>query len=73
MHRLMITTKSRTQFNGIRIEPGMSVEVVTTSFANPLLVNGGQPVIAAFKRSSGIDLKRAGVCSMVYLDVEQIG
>ena len=44
MPRFLITTKSRTQFNGIRIEPGMSVEVVTTSFANPLLVNGGQPV-----------------------------
>ena len=25
MPRFLITTKSRTQFNGIRIEPGMSV------------------------------------------------
>lgn len=73
MPRFLITTKSRTQFNGIRIEPGMSVEVVTTSFANPLLVNGGQPVIDAFRRIYGIDIKKAGICSPVYLDVEQIG
>jgi len=73
MPRFLITTKSRTQFNGIRIEPGMSVEVVTPSFANPLLVNGGQPVVDAFKRIYGVDIKKAGVCSTVYLDVEQIG
>ena len=72
MPKFLITTKSRTQFNGIRIEPGMSVEVVTTSFANPLLVNGGQPVIDAFRRIYGIDIKKAGVCSPVYLDVKQI-
>jgi len=47
------------------------VEVVTTSFANPLLVNGGQPVVDAFMRIYGIDIKKAGVCSMGYLDVEQ--
>ena len=73
MPRFLITTKSRTQFNGIRIEPGMSVEVVTTSFANPLLVNGGQPVVDAFLRIYGIDIRRAGVCTPVYLDVRQIG
>lgn len=73
MPKFLITTKSRTQFNGIRIEPGMSVEVVTTSFANPLLVNGGQPVIDAFMRIYGIDIKKAGVCSPVYLKVKQIG
>ena len=72
MPKFLITTKSRTQFNGIRIEPGMSVEVVTPSFANPLLVNGGQQVIDAFRRIYGIDIKKAGVCSTVYLDVKQI-
>lgn len=72
MPKFLITTKSRTQFNGIRIEPGMSVEVVTTSFANPLLVNGGQSVVDAFMRIYGIDIKKAGVCSMVYLDVKQV-
>ena len=72
MPRFLITTKSRTQFNGIRIEPGMSVEVVITSFANPLLVNGGQSVVDAFMRIYGIDIKKAGVCSPVYLDIKQI-
>ena len=72
MPKFLITTKSRTQFNGIRIEPGMSVEIVTTSFANPLLVNGGQPVVDAFMRIYGIDIKKAGVCSPVYLDIKQI-
>ena len=73
MPRFLITTKTRTQFNGIRIEPGMSVEVVTTSFVNPLLMNGGQSVIDAFRRIYGIDIKRAGVLSPAYLNVEQIG
>ena len=71
MPRFLITTKSRTQFNGIRIEPGMSVEVVTRDFVNPLLVNGGQAVADAFYRIYGIDIKKAGVCSPVYLDVKQ--
>ncbi len=73
MPRFKITTKQRTQFNGIRIEPGMSVEVVTPSFTNPLLVNGGQQVVDAFRRIYGIDIKKAGVCSPVNLNVEQIG
>ncbi len=72
MPRFLITTKARTQFNGIRIEPGMSVEVVTTSFANPLLVNGGQPVVDAFLRIYGIDIKKAGVLSPVYLVAQRI-
>ena len=73
MPRFLITTKSRTQFNGIRIEPGMSVEVVTRDYVNPLLVNGGQAVVDTFYRIYGIDIKKAGVCSPVYLDVKQIG
>lgn len=73
MPKFRITTKQRTQFNGIRIEPGMSVEVITSSFTNPLIMNGGQPVIDAFMRIYGIDIKQAGICSPVYLDVKQIG
>lgn len=70
---LIITTKSRTQFNGIRIEPGRPVEVITSSFTNPLTMNGGQPVIDAFMRIYGVDIKKAGICSPMYLDVKQIG
>ena len=73
MPRFLITTKQRTQMNGIRIEPGMSVEVITSSFANPLTTNGGQPVVDAFMRIYGVDIKKAGICSPVYLDVRQIG
>lgn len=72
MARFRITTKRMSQMNGIRIEPGMSVEVVTQSQSNPLLVNGGQSVVDAFYRIYGIDIKRAGVLSSVYLDVEKL-
>lgn len=58
--------------NGIRIEPGMSVEVVTQSMSNPVTTNGGQPVIDAFYRIYGIDIKRAGILSMSELSVEQL-
>lgn len=67
-----ITTKNRKQANGIRIEPGMSVQVVTQSLSNPVITNGGQPVIDAFYRIYGIDIKKAGCLNMVELDVRQI-
>lgn len=35
-----ITTKNRKQANGIRIEPGMTVQVVTQSMSNPVITNG---------------------------------
>lgn len=72
MAMFQITTKSRKQVNGIRIEPGMSVKVVTQSMSNPVTTNGGQPVIDAFMRIYGIDIKKAGCLNMVELDVEQI-
>lgn len=73
MPRFRITTKRMTNTNGVRIEPGMSVEVVTNSFNNPLLTNGGQPVADAFMRIYGVDIRRAGALNQVYLDVEKIG
>ncbi len=68
-----ITTKNRKQVNGIRIEPGMAVQVVTQSMSNPVITNGGQPVIDAFYRIYGIDIKEAGCLNMVELDVNRIG
>lgn len=68
-----ITTKRSNNTNGIRIEKGMSADVVTSSMSNPVLINGGQTVIDAFMRIYGIDIKKAGVLSMVYLDVVKIG
>ncbi|MBD5344070.1 MAG: hypothetical protein HDR90_03625 [Bacteroides sp.] len=68
-----ITTKTTKYSNGIRIEPGMTVDVVTNSFSNPVITNGGQLVVDAFIRVYGIDIKRAGALSPVYLDVQRIG
>lgn len=68
-----ITTKSRKQNNGIRIEPGMTVQVVTQSMSNPVITNGGLPVIDAFMRVYGIDIKKAGCLNMVDLQVNKIG
>lgn len=59
--------------NGIRIEPGMSVDVVSNSFSNPVTTNGGQTVVDAFMRIYGIDIKRAGALNTVCLNVERIG
>ena len=58
--------------NGVRIEPSMTVEVVTQSMNNPLLTNGGQAVADAFMRIYGIDIKKAGALNMVYLNVEKL-
>lgn len=73
MPMFQITTKSRKSCNGIRIEPGMSVQVVTQSMSNPVTTNGGQPVIDAFYRIYGIDIKKAGCLNMVDLRVDKIG
>ena len=72
MAMYQITTKHRKQVNGIRIEPGMTVQVVTPSLSNPVTTNGGQPVIDAFYRIYGIDIKKAGCLSMVDLQVDRI-
>lgn len=72
MARFRITTKVSRQCNGIRIEPGMTVEVVTASMSNPVCTNGGIEVANAFMRIYGIDIKKAGCLSSAYLDVERI-
>lgn len=46
-----IATKHRRNVNGILIEPGMTVQVVSQSFSNPVVTNGGQPVVDAFMRN----------------------
>lgn len=72
MARFRITTKMMKNSNGVRIEPGMTVEVVTQSMNNPLLTNGGQAVADAFMRIYGIDIKKAGALNMIYLNVEKL-
>ena len=67
-----ITTKNRKQVNGIRIEPGMTVQVVTQSMSNPITTNGGQTVIDAFLRIYNINIKEAGCLNMSNLELKQI-
>ena len=68
-----ITVKQMKITNGIRIQKGMSVDVVTNSISNPISTNGGQSVNDAFMRVYGIDLKKLGALNMIYLDVQRIG
>lgn len=68
-----VTVKQPKLSGGERIERGMQVDVVTNSMSNPLTVNGGQAVADAFMRIYGVDMKRLGALSTVYLDVERIG
>ena len=68
-----ITVKSNKFSNGIRLERGMTVDVVSNSMSNPVITNSGQNVVDAFLRIYGIDIRRAGGLNMVMLDVERIG
>lgn len=68
-----VTVKQNKLNAGIRIERGMSVDVVTNTISNPVTTNGGQPVVDAFMRIYGIDIRKAGALNMAYLDVERIG
>ena len=68
-----VTVKNSKNCNGVRLERGMSVDVVTNSMSNPVTTNGGQPVVDAFMRIYGIDIRKAGALSMTWLDVERIG
>lgn len=68
-----ITVKTMKNSNGFRLEKGMSVDITSSSFSNPVSTNRGQLVEDAFMRIYGISLRKAGALNMVYLDVEQIG
>lgn len=72
MPRFRITTKQRKMSNGILIEPGLSVEVITQSYSNPITNNGGQAVVDAYMCVYGLDIKKAGALSTVWLDVKQM-
>ena len=68
-----VTVKQMKVAHGLRIERGMTADVVTNSIGNPVVTNGGQLVNEAFQRIYGIDLKKLGAMNMVYLDVNKIG
>ena len=66
-----ITVKQNVLTNGVRLEKGMSVEVVST-YGNPVSTNGGKEVVDAFMRKYGVDLKKAHALSSVYLEIVKI-
>ena len=68
-----ITVKQKVRTNGIVLDPGMQVEVVTQSYSDPVHTNGGQVVVDAFMRIYGVDIKKAGALNGIYLDVKRIG
>lgn len=67
-----VTVKRAKNSNGIRLEAGMTVDVLSNSFSNPVTINGGQSVVDAFYRIYGIDIKKVGALNMADLDVQRI-
>ena len=58
--------------NGIVLDPGVSVNVSTQSYSDPVHTNGGQVVADAFMRIYGVDIKKAGALNDVYLEVDRL-
>ena len=66
-----ITVKRTGTINNIRLEAGMSVEVIST-YGNPVTTNGGHQVVEAFDSKYGINIKRAGGLNTSVLNVEKM-
>lgn len=63
------TTKMKRNCNGVFIEKGMTVEVVTPTTSNPLNNPQGRDQIAsAFMTKYGVDMKKAQSLTSGYLD-----
>lgn len=63
------TTKMKRNCNGVFIEKGMTVEVVTPTTSNPLNnPKGRDQIAAAFMTKYGVDMKKAQSLSSGYLD-----
>lgn len=59
--------------NGVRLEKGMSVDVVMLSPAHhPLHFNSGQAIVDAFMRIYGIDLRKANAVNSAVLEVVRV-
>ena len=72
MAKYRITTEHLRTAYGVRIEPGMSVEVITPTIGNPVVNNGGTLVQQAFLRIYGGDIKKVGCLNVGELSVEEI-
>lgn len=63
------TTKMKRNCNGVFIEKGMTVEVVTPTTSNPINnPQGRDQIAAAFMTKYGVDMKKAQSLSSGYLD-----
>ena len=63
------TTKMKRNCNGVFIEKGMTVEVVTPTTSNPLNnPQGRDQIAAAFMTKYGVNMKKAQSLSSGYLD-----
>lgn len=63
------TTKMKRNCNGVFIEKGMTVEVVTSTTSNPLNnPQGRDQIAAAFMTKYGVDMKKAQNLTSGYLD-----
>jgi hypothetical protein len=58
--------------NGVRLEKGMSVEVVSQSYSLLSTQQGKDLVNNAFKAKYGVDIKKACADTSLYLDVVKI-
>lgn len=65
------TTKMKRNCNGVFIEKGMSVEIVTSTTSNPInSPQGREKIAAAFMSKYGIDMKKANNLQPGYLDAK---
>jgi hypothetical protein len=67
-----VTVKSNLNSNGVRLEKGMSVEVVSQSYSLLSTQQGKDLVNNAFKAKYGVDIKKACADTSLYLDVVKI-
>ena len=68
-----VTVSKTVVSNGIRLEPGMQAVIPTQTTTNPVSVNGGKDVIAAFQRVFGIDISSIFHTLGAVLKVEKVG
>ena len=67
-----VTVKTNLISNGVRLEKGMSVEVVSQSYSLLSTLQGKELVNNAFKAKYGVDVKKACAITSLYLDVVKI-
>ena len=68
-----VTVTRTVASNGLRLEPGMYVDIPTQTTTNPVSVDGGCDVIAAFQRIYGIDVSKIYGILKTALKVEKVG